>query len=199
VAKDLSRPAGRGDAKDSLFRAANLREALARVRRRVGPAGSVTSLKLESGAITLVAQTGPVAESVVVTKHLALNRVPAPPSADQPPIPLTQVDPGAPERIAAAVGQRTGAGLKDIDFFAVDREPATSTPRWLVYLHRGRGTFAASLSGADVKPVSDAATSTAPTASSPPEEARARNRAMCLRAAGRDKAKVEACKKLAGP
>jgi hypothetical protein len=167
VAKDVSRPGGRGDARDSLFRTNNLRNALALVRRRVGPAGPVTSLKLEAGAITLVVQRRSAPESVVVTKRLALTHVPAPPAAEQPPIALSQIDPAAPERIATAIGQRTGAGLKDVDFFAVDREPGTSTPRWLVYLRRGRGTFAAGLSGADARPVSDSSTATAPTASTP--------------------------------
>ncbi len=166
VAKDASRPEARGDAKDSLFRAANLRRALDRVRPRVGPAAPVASFKLEAGALTLLAQKGPASESIEVTKHLDLTQVPAPPTVDQPPIPLAQIDPAGPERIAAAIAQRTGAGLKDIDFFAVDREPGASTPRWLVYLRRGRGTFAASLSGADLKPVS-AATATAPPASTP--------------------------------
>jgi len=166
VAKDASRPGARGDAKDSLFRAANLRRALERVRPRVGAAGSVAAFKLEAGGVTLVAQRGGASESIAVTKHFDLTQVPAPPATDQPPIPLAQIDPAAPERIAAAITQRTGAGLKDIDYFAVDREPGASTPRWLVYLRGGRGTFAASLSGADVKPAS-AATATAPPASAP--------------------------------
>ncbi len=168
VAKDVSRPGGRGDGGDSLFRGANLGKALARVRGRVGPAAPVTSFKLEAGAITLVAQKGSAPESVVVTKHLDLTHVPAPPTADQPPIALSQLDPAAPERIATAIGRRTGAGLKDIDYFAVDREPGSSTPRWLVYLRQGRGTFAASLSGADVRPASATSAAPAPTAPTTP-------------------------------
>ncbi len=171
VARDVSRPGGRGDARDSLFRSANLNKALARVRGRVGPGAPVTSIKLEAGALTLVAQKGSAPESIVITKRLVLTHVPAPPAADQPPIPLSQLDPGAPERIAAAIGRRSGAGLKDIDYFAVDREPGTSTPRWLVYLRQGRGTFAADLSGADVKPASDRSTAVpttpTPTATAP--------------------------------
>ena len=166
-ARDVSQTGGRGDAKDSLFRAANLRVALDRVRRRAGPAATVTALKLEAGALTLVVRKGATAESVVVTKRRSLRNVPAPAAADQPPIALAALEAAGPERIAAAIGRRTGTGLRDIDFFALDHEPGVGTPRWLVYLRRGRGTFAASLSGADVEPVSATPTAPSPQTSPP--------------------------------
>jgi hypothetical protein len=168
VAKDVSRPRARGDAKDSLFRTSNLAGALERVRRHAGSASTVTSLRLEAGALTLVVQRRSAPESVVVTKQLDLTAVPAPPAADQPPVALSQIQPDAPERIAAAVRAQAGAGLRDIDFFALDREPGAAAPRWLVYLRSGRGTFAAGLSGDNVKPVKPMSTATTPGAATPP-------------------------------
>ena len=216
VARDVSRPGGRGDAKDSLFRAANLRRALERVRRRTGPAGAVTSLKLEAGAVTLLVQKGAAAESVVVTKRLALTHVAAPPGANQPPVPLSKVDAATPERIAAAIGQRTGTSLADIDFFALDHEPGSAVPRWLVYLRRGLGTFAAGLSGADLKAVGATGTtttpspppaaspttpsttttpSTAPTTPAAPSAGPRRQPPNCLRLSARERSKNPVCAK----
>ena len=168
VAEDVSPPHARGDAKDSLFRTANLAGALERVRRHAGSASTVTSLRLEAGALTLVVQRRSAAQSVVVTKQLELTAVSAPAGADQPPVPLAQIQPDAPERIAAAIRGRTGAGLRDIDFFALDREPGGAASRWLAYLRGGRGTFAARLSGDDVKPASAMSTSTTPGAATTP-------------------------------
>src|SRR3989442_893072 len=108
---------GRGDAKDSLFRTANLRRALDVLRRHVGAGATLASFRLEAGAVTSEIEGGP-GRSVVVSKRFKLTSVPTPgvtPSGAS--VALARIDPSAPERIVAQVTARTGVGLGGVDYF----------------------------------------------------------------------------------
>ena len=147
LAKDVS---GRNvSEEDSLYLAANLEPALGELRGRVGDQATV-DMKIEAGSLKLEAQPpGGEAQSVVIG---------ASGNAFQTPIggfqvtgpPLTQIDPGAVERIARQVSAEAGVPLLGINYFATltGTEPFT----WGIYLKDGR-RWEANLDGSGVKRV----------------------------------------------
>ena len=213
VAQQASQPGARGDAKDSLFRAPNLRRALEVVRRRFGAAATLTSFRLEAGALKAEVQGG-AGTSIVVTKRYRLTSVPTPGEAPSPPVAtLAQIDPAVPERIVAQVSPGTGVGLRGVDYFLVLSVPGTAKTGWAVYLRDGRGSFSADLNGADVKPFATPGAAAVPTTAAPattspavppassaptnpattPSKASIQRQLDCIRRAGNNSAKVEAC------
>ena len=213
VAQQASQPGARGDAKDSLFRAANLRRALEIVQRRFGAAATLTSFRLEAGALKADMQGAP-GTSIVVTKRYRLTSVPTPGEAPSPPVAtLAQIDAAVPERIVAQVSSSTGVGLRGVDYFLVLSAPGTAKPGWAVYLRNGRGSFSADLNGANAKPFATPGAATAPTTAAPatttpavppasstptnpattPSKASIQRQLACIRRAGSNSAKVEAC------
>jgi hypothetical protein len=214
VSQQASPPAGRGDAKDSLFRTANLRRALAVLRKHTGAAATLTSFRLEAGGLTTEIEGG-AGRSVVVSKRLRLTSVPTPgvtPAGAT--VALTQLDPSAPERIMAQVTPRAGVGLGGVDYFLIAVDPSTGAPGWVVYLRNGKGSYSADLTGAQVKaftatpgtattssvPPATTTTPTAPTTvptptnpATTPSRGQVQQQLNCIRRAGRDSAKIAAC------
>ncbi len=164
VSQQASRPTARGDAKDSLFRTANLRRALDVLRKHAGASATLASFRLEAGALTSEI-VGGAGRSVVVSKRFRLTSVPTPgvtPAGAG--VALTQVDPGAPERIMTQVTPRAGVGLGGVDYFLIAAEPSTGRPGWVVYLRDGKGSYSADLAGGHVKAfTATAGAATAPT------------------------------------
>jgi hypothetical protein len=212
VAQQASQPAVRGDARDSLFRAANLRRALDVVRRRFGAQATLASFRLEAGAVKGEVEGG-AGTSIVVSKRLRLTSVPTPGETLSPPVAgLTQIDAGAPERIMAQVTPGTGVGLRGVDYFLILTAPGASKAGWVVYLRDGKGSYSADLNGTNVKPLATTpATTTTPTTPTPPtvpspvptptnpattpSKASVQRQLDCIRRAGRDLVKVQACLK----
>jgi hypothetical protein len=211
VSQEASQPAARGDAKDSLFRARNLRRALDVVRRRFGASATLTSFRLEAGALKAEV-VGGAGTSVVVSKRFRLTSVPTPgvtPSG--PDVPLALIDRGAPERIMAQVTSRTGVGLRGVDYFVILAAPGTSTPGWVVYLRNGKGSYSADLSGDHAKPLETTPTPTpttptttttptvppaVPTPTNPattPSTPSVQRELECIRRAANNPAKIQAC------
>ena len=212
VSQQASRPTGRGDAKDSLFRTANLRRALDVLRRHVGAGATLASFRLEAGAVTSEIEGGP-GRSVVVSKRLKLTSVPTPgvtPSGAS--VALAQVDPSVPERIMAQVTPRTGVGLAGVDYFLIASDPSTARTGWVVYLRDGRGSYSADLAGGHVKaftatpgatttttpaaPATPTAPTTVPTPTNPataPSQGQVQQQIQCIARAGGDSAKIAAC------
>ena len=212
VSQQASRPAGRGDAKDSLFRTANLRRALVVLRKHTGAAATLASFRLEAGALTTEIEGG-AGRSVVVSKRLKLTSVPTPgvtPAGAT--VALAQLDPSAPERIMAQVTPRAGVGLGGVDYFLIAVDPSTGAPGWVVYLRNGKGSYSADLTGAQVKAftatpgaattpsVPPATTPAAPTTvatptnpATTPSRSQVQQQLNCIRRAGRDSAKIAAC------
>jgi hypothetical protein len=212
VSQQASRPAGRGDAKDSLFRTANLRRALDVLRRHVGAGATLASFRLEAGAVTSEIEGGP-GRSVVVSKRFKLTSVPTPgvtPSGAS--VALARIDPSVPERIMGQVTARTGVGLRGVDYFLIAGDPSTGKTGWAVYLRDGRGSYSADLAGGHVKAftaTSGAATtptapatptptapSTVPTPTNPataPSQGQVQQQIQCIARAGGDSAKIAAC------
>jgi hypothetical protein len=151
VSQQASRPTARGDAKDSLFRTANLRRALDLLRRHVGAGATLASFRLEAGAVTSEIEGG-AGRSVVVSKRFKLTSVPTPgvtPSGAS--VALARIDPSAPERIMAQVSARTGVSLGGVDYFLIASDPSSGQTGWVVYLRDGRGSYSADLAGGRVK------------------------------------------------
>jgi hypothetical protein len=214
VSQQASRPTARGDAKDSLFRTSNLRRALDVLRRHVGAGATLSSFRLEAGAITSEIEGGP-GRSVVVSKRFKLTSVPTPgvtPSGAS--VALAQIDPGAPERIMAQIAAPTGVGLAGVDYFLIAADPSSGQTGWAVYLRNGRGSYAADLSGGQVKAFTAtpgaATTPTAPATPSPtapttvptptnpatvPSQSQVRRQIQCIARAAGNSAKVAACLK----
>ncbi len=212
VSQQASRPTARGDAKDSLFRTANLRRALDVLRRHVGAGATLASFRLEAGAITSEVEGGP-GRSVVVSKRFKLTSVPTPgvtPSGAS--VALARVDPSAPERIMAQVTARTGVGLGGVDYFLIAADPSTGQTGWVVYLRNGRGSYSADLTGGHVNaftatpgatttptvPATPTPTTptTVPTPTNPatvPSQGQVQRQIQCIARAGRDTAKIAAC------
>lgn len=167
VTREASQPGARGDAKDSLFRAANLRRALAVVRRRFGQNAALASFRLEAGALKAEVQVG-AGTSVVVSKDLRLTSVPTPGVPPAPPlVTLGQIDPGAPARIMSQVAPRAGVGLRGVDYFLIAAVPGSPLAGWELYLRDGKGSFAADLNGANAKPFGASAGATGATTTTP--------------------------------
>jgi hypothetical protein len=211
VSQQASRPAGRGDAKDSLFRTANLRRALDVLRKHAGATATLASFRLEAGALTTEIEGG-VGRSVVVSKSLRLTSVPTPGvTPGGATVALTQIDPSAPERIMAQVTPRAGVGLGGVDYFLIAPDPSTSAPSWAVYLRNGKGSYSADLAGGHVKAftatpgaattpsvpqTTPAAPTTVPTPTNPattPSQGEVQRQLDCIRRAGGASAKVAAC------
>jgi hypothetical protein len=211
VSQQASRPAGRGDAKDSLFRTANLRRALAVLRKHAGPTATLASFRLEAGALTTEIEGG-AGRSVVVSQRLRLTSVPTPGvTPGGATLALTQLDPSAPERIMAQVTPRAGVGLGGVDYFLIAPDPTSAAPGWVVYLRNGKGSYSADLAGGHVKaftatprPVTTpsvpqttpAAPTTVPTPTNPattPSRGQVQRQLDCIRRAGGDSAKIAAC------
>jgi hypothetical protein len=213
VSQQASRPTARGDAKDSLFRTANLRRALGVLRRHVGAGATLASFRLEAGAITSEIVGGP-GRSVVVSERLKLTSVPTPgvtPSGASAA--LAQIDPSVPERIMAQVSPSTGVGLGGVDYFLIAADPSSGQTGWVVYLRNGRGSYSADLTGGHVKAFTatpGAATTptgpgTAPTPTAPttvptptnpataPSKGQVQQQIECISRAGGDSAKIAAC------
>jgi hypothetical protein len=215
VVQQASRPAGRGDAKDSLFRAANLRRALGVLGKHAGAAATLASLRLEAGALTTEIEGGP-GRSVVVSKRLRLTSVPTPGvTPGGATVALTQIDPSAPERIMAQVTPRAGVGLGGVDYFLIAADPSTGAVGWVVYLRNGKGSYSADLAGGHVKAFTAtpgaATTPTVPQATTPttpttvptptnpattPSRSQEQRQLQCIRRAGSDGSKVAACLRL---
>jgi hypothetical protein len=157
VSRQASPASGRGDAKDSLLRTANLRRALGVLGRHVGANATVVAFHLEAGALTAEVAGG-AGRSVVVTKGLKLTSVPTPGFTPTSAINLPQIDPGAPERMMAQVSGQSGVGLRGVDYFALANDPSTAKPGWVVYLRQGKGSYSADLSGGSVQATTAAAT-----------------------------------------
>jgi hypothetical protein len=211
VSQQASRPTARGDAKDSLFRTANLRRALDVLRRHAGAGATLASFRLEAGAITSEVEGG-AGRSVVVSKRFKLTSVPTPGVTPTASFSLAQVNPDVPERIMAQVNPQTGVSLGGVDYFLIATDPSTGQPGWVVYLRDGRGSYSADLSGGHVKsvaPSSGAGASSAPTptptptaptpASTPTNPAttqspsQVQQQIQCIERAARDAAKIAAC------
>lgn len=213
VSQQASRPTARGDAKDSLFRTANLRRALDVLRRHVGAGATLASFRLEAGAITSEIEGGP-GRSVVVSKRFKLTSVPTPgvtPSGASAA--LGQIDPSVPERIMAQVSPSTGVGLAGVDYFLIAADPSSGKTGWVVYLRDGRGSYSADLTGGHVKAfTATPGTATTPTgpATAPavptpvptptnpataPSQGRVQQQIECIARAGGDSAKIAACLK----
>jgi hypothetical protein len=212
VSQQASRPTARGDAKDSLFRTANLRRALDVLRRHVSAGATLTSFRLEAGAITSEIEGGP-GRSVVVSKRFKLTSVPTPgvtPSGVS--VSLAQIDPAAPERIMAQIATQTGVGLAGVDYFLIAGDPSTGQTGWAVYLRNGRGSYAADLTGGHVKAftatpgatttpaVPTTPTPTAPTTVPTPtnpatvqSQTQVQQQIQCIARAAGDRTKIAAC------
>ena len=215
VSQQASRPTARGDAKDSLFRTANLRRALDVLRRHVGAGATLASFRLEAGAITSEIEGGP-GRSVVVSKRFKLTSVPTPGvTPNGASAALGQIDPSVPERIMAQVSPSTGVGLRGVDYFLIAADPSSGKTGWVVYLRDGRGSYSADLAGGHVKafaatpgaattPTGPAtaptptAPTTAPTSTNPataPSQGQVQQQIACIARAGGDTAKIAACLK----
>jgi hypothetical protein len=212
VSQQASRPAGRGDAKDSLFRAPNLRRALAVLRKHTGAAATLASFRLEAGALTTEIEGG-AGRSVVVSKRLRLTSVPTPGvTPGVATVALTQIDPSVPERILAQVTPRAGVGLGGVDYFLIAADPSTAAPGWVVYLRNGKGSYSADLAGGHVKAftatpgaattptvpqtTTPTAPTTVPTPTNPattPSRSQVQRQLDCIRRAGSDGSKIAAC------
>jgi hypothetical protein len=212
VSQQASRPAGRGDAKDSLFRAPNLRRALAVLRKHTGAAATLASFRLEAGALTTEIEGG-AGRSVVVSKGLRLTSVPTPGvTPGGATVALTQIDPSVPERILAQVTPRAGVGLGGVDYFLIAADPSTAAPGWVVYLRNGKGSYSADLAGGHVKAftatpgaattptvpqtTTPTAPTTVPTPTNPattPSRSQVQRQLDCIRRAGSDGSKIAAC------
>jgi hypothetical protein len=213
VSQQASRPTARGDAKDSLFRTANLRRALDVLRRHAGPSATLASFRLEAGAITSEVEGG-AGRSVVVSKRFKLTSVPTPGVTPTASFSLAQVDPGVPERIMAQVNPKTGVSLGGVDYFLIATDPSNGQPGWVVYLRDGRGSYSADLAGGHLKSVAPligtgspsvpgtpttptpTAPTTVPTPANPattPSQSQVQQQIQCIAQAGRDAAKIAAC------
>lgn len=212
VSQQASRPTARGDAKDSLFRTANLRRALDVLRRHVGANGTLGSFRLEAGALTSEIM-GAAERSVVVSKRFRLTSVPTPGlTPGGVTVALARIDPSVPERIMNQVTATTGVGLRGVDYFLIAGDPSSAEPGWVVYLRDGRGSYSADLAGGHVKAFTAtpgaATTPSAPATSTPtapttvptptnpattPSRSQVQQQIECIARAGRDSAKVAAC------
>ena len=217
VSRQASPPAARGDAKDSLFRTVNLQKALGVVRRHVGAGVTLNSFRLEAGALNTQIGGG-AGESVVVSNRFKLTSVPTPGVAlAGASVALAQIDPGAPERIAAQVASITGVGLRGVDYFLIAADPSGGRPSWVVYLRRGRGAYGADLAGSHVKalattagatptptapatttPTTPTAPTSVPTPSNPattPSKGQVQRQLQCITNAKGNSTKIAACLK----
>ena len=212
VSQQASRSTARGDAKDSLFRTANLRRALDVLRRHVGANATVASFRLEAGAVTSEI-VGGAGRSVVVTKRLQLTSVPTPGvTPGGVTVALARIDPSVPERIMNQVSATTGVGLHGVDYFLIAGDPSSAEPGWVVYLREGRGSYSADLAGGHVQaftaPPGAATTPSVPATATPtppttvptptnpattPSRGQVQQQIECIARAGRDSAKVAAC------
>ena len=212
VSQQASRPTASGNAKDSLFRTANLRRALDVLRRQIGAGATLASFRLEAGAITAEVEGG-AGRSVVVSKRFKLTSVPTPGVTPTVSFSLAQISPSAPERIMVQVAPKTGVSLGGVDYLLIAIDPSTGKPGWVVYLRDGRGSYSADLAGGHVKPVAApgagaapaAPSTTAPTTPTPvptpknpataPSASQVQQQIQCIARAGRDAAKIAACLK----
>jgi hypothetical protein len=148
LAKDVSgRDVSEGE---SLYVAPNLSRALGTLSDRVGGDATV-DLKIEPAALKLRAKgPGEEAQSLAIGVGGGVFQVPLP--GDEIPGPLvSEIDPGAVERIARQVASEAGVDLLGISYFTT---LTSSEPfRWGVYLEDGR-RWEANLDGSGVERVS---------------------------------------------
>ena len=148
LAKDVSgREVSEGE---SLYVASNLSRALGTLEDRVG-SDAVVDLKIEPAALKLRAQSpGKDAQSLAIGVGGGVFQVPLGGEALTGPR-LSEIDPGAVERIARQVSAEAGVDLLGISYFTTltASEPFT----WGIYLEDGR-RWEANLDGSGIKRVS---------------------------------------------
>ena len=135
---------------ESLYVASNLSLALGTLTGRVGGDAAV-DLKIEPAALKLQAQApGEEAQSLAIGVGGGIFQTPLPGNVVTGPQ-VSEIDPGAVERIARQVASEAGIDLLGIGYFATLTSSKPFT--WGVYLEDGR-RWEANLDGGGVKRVS---------------------------------------------
>jgi hypothetical protein len=141
-----------GDSK-SMLRPAQLRKALAVMRREGGgPGARLSYIRLAPGRIN----TSIDADGKDITLYLApdgrlYSRSESPSGAGSPSddIQVGRIPAGAPWKIVRALGEKAGIGPDDVDYLLIQVDSISGKAEWLIYLKGvNRSYYRAALNGA---------------------------------------------------
>jgi len=187
-----SQSAGAAD-QDSLIRASNLQKAIAGVQGKGG--SQVLELRLEPGEAKFQVRDQGGAKGWTYTKGGDLNdfrvKLIGPGRIEDNVFPISQLDPGAPERIVAGIHAKAPQyDLGDVQFMTLDIDPASGKFIWAANVGQpGSGNlYQADLDGSNVRSPGEIGAQVGAQAGQ-----KAQGITDCIAKAAGDPAKIQAC------
>lgn len=188
LSRDVVSKPGHGADKDSLFRSANLANALEALKSKAG-SQKLLLFKIESASLKTMMTDGRTATNIIVTKEFNATDIGGVGVTTGDPFAVDAVHSDTPEKIVAALAKK-GVTLKDVDYFTV--LGSGPNPQMELFTLNNKGIYQANLDGSGVHTLGSVPTATGSggtvTSSNP-----AAGLGDCIAKAGTDAAAIQKC------